>query len=872
MKRFVAFLVSIVAMLGSVSATHAQAHFTARLTGNQILPFPGVATAATGTAFLTLTSSGLQFYITVEGLSGPLKSASIERGAPGLAGVVVRDITTEFGGRNTAAGLWSAGDIPPLTSSFIDELLRGNLCVVIYTAANPVNGEIRGQIQLSAGVHLTANLQGAQENPGTGAAGTGAGSFTLTEEGLVYKITVNNLTGAIGAAHIHTGPIGVNGGVTFPITFFGTTSEGIVTGLTPAQRKDLIAGNMYVNVHTAVFPGGELRGQIQLAGGLGFSVRLDGGQETPPNASPGLGTGSATLTAAGLMLDLTASGLTGVITDAHIHRGPPAVAGPPVRTFGAADFVSPTTMAVLWRADDPEPLKPELIADLLNGNLYVNLHTPIFPGGEIRGQLILNQPSPTSIATYTANMTWEQEEPPIAPVPGPPLGTGTFQLIPGGLFFRITVDRLTGPITGAHFHFAPIGVGGGIVRGILAAEIIGPTTMTGVWSPADPQPFTPAMMTELIKGNLYFNVHTGANPGGECRGQLVPASGAEFEAQLTGAQETPPNPAPALGKGSFTLTPYGLSFNVTYDGLTGAATGAHFHLGQRGVGGGIVRAFAGGELITPNTLAGVWKPTDAQPLTPALVTDLLKGNVYVNIHTAALPAGEIRGQLTLSGGLPFGARLNGPQEVPPNASPGKGTAAMTLTDEGHVWRVSNNDMFALPTSAEFGQAPPGFNGPVLRPLYPGETVGGQSADAVWKTSDPDPLTPTAMGSMFRGDVYLDINTAAIPAGEIRGQLGWPVPTVAVGPVSQGSAGMQLLSAPNPTGERTMVSFYLPRRAEIHLALYDVTGAQVVELVRGPREAGWNRVPLEVHGLANGVYFTRLTAGSTHVGGKLLVMR
>jgi hypothetical protein len=181
-------------------------------------------------------------------------------------------------------------------------------------------------------------------------------------------------------------------------------------------------------------------------------------------------------------------------------------------------------------------------------------------------------------------------------------------------------------------------------------------------------------------------------------------------------------------------------------------------------------------------------------------------------------------------------------------------------------------MFALPTSAEFGQAPPGFNGPVLRPLYPGETIGGQSADAVWKTSDPDPLTPTAIGSMFRGEVYLDINTAAIPAGEIRGQLGWPVPTLAVGPATQGNAGMQLLSAPNPTGERTMVSFYLPRRAEIHLALYDVTGAQVVELVRGPREAGWNRVPLEVHGLANGVYFTRLTAGSTHAAGKLLVMR
>src|SRR5262245_56196185 len=166
MRRIVASLVFIFALLGSASLSHAQAHFTARLTGNQILPFPGVATPATGTAFCTLTGSGLQFVVTVEGLSGPIKAASIERGPAGMSGPIVRDITGDFGGSNTAAGLWTAADVTPLTSALITELFNGNLYLNIYTAAYPINGEIRGQIQLSAGVHLTANLQGAQENPG----------------------------------------------------------------------------------------------------------------------------------------------------------------------------------------------------------------------------------------------------------------------------------------------------------------------------------------------------------------------------------------------------------------------------------------------------------------------------------------------------------------------------------------------------------------------------------------------------------------------------------------------------------------------------------------------------------------------------------
>src|SRR5262249_33296764 len=145
---------------------------------------------------------------------------------------------------------------------------------------------------------------------------------------------------------------------------------------------------------------------------------------------------------------------------------------------------------------------------------------------------------------------------------------------------------------------------------------------------------------------------------------------------------------------------------------------------------------------------------------------------------------------------------------------------------------------ALLTSAEFGQGPPGVNGPTMRPLYTDETMKGQSADAVWKTSDADPLTTEAMGAMFRGDIYFDINTTAFPLGEIRGQLGWPIATVTVEPPSSTGTTLQLGSAPNPTRDRTFISYYLPQRTDMRLTVYDVTGAQIAQLMRNSNDINW----------------------------------
>ena len=117
-----------------------------------------------------------------------------------------------------------------------------------------------------------------------------------------------------------------------------------------------------------------------------------------------------------------------------------------------------------------------------------------------------------------------------------------------------------------------------------------------------------------------------------------------FSSKITGAQENPAVTSSATGTGSFVLTDVGLAFTVTVEGLE--FTSAHFHNAAVGVNGGVVRTitndFAG------KTASGVWRSTDTDPLTDALIADLLAGNIYVNIHTTANRGGEIRGQVNLS--------------------------------------------------------------------------------------------------------------------------------------------------------------------------------------------------------------------------------
>jgi hypothetical protein len=113
-----------------------------------------------------------------------------------------------------------------------------------------------------------------------------------------------------------------------------------------------------------------------------------------------------------------------------------------------------------------------------------------------------------------------------------------------------------------------------------------------------------------------------------------------MHANLSTSQEVPPVSGGGNGKADFTLDPASkqLSWNVTYDGLSGPATAAHIHgPAAAGANAGVVVNLAPNGVSNP--LKGSTTLTDAQ------LADLTSGKDYVNVHTANNKGGEIRGQI-----------------------------------------------------------------------------------------------------------------------------------------------------------------------------------------------------------------------------------
>ncbi len=114
-------------------------------------------------------------------------------------------------------------------------------------------------------VSMKNSLTGAQEVPAvtTGGSGTVETTFDKSTNVLTWSVAYSGLSGPVTAGHIHgPAPAGTNAGVLIPFTGdLSSPIKGKAT-LTAAQVADLTAGRLYVNLHTAKNPGGEIRGQL----------------------------------------------------------------------------------------------------------------------------------------------------------------------------------------------------------------------------------------------------------------------------------------------------------------------------------------------------------------------------------------------------------------------------------------------------------------------------------------------------------------------------------------------------------------------------------------------------------------------------------
>lgn len=128
-----------------------------------------------------------------------------------------------------------------------------------------------------------------------------------------------------------------------------------------------------------------------------FNITLSGAQETPPIITAASGSGTAVLNDAQteLTINYTFSGLGSPQTAAHVHSAPVGVPGGVVKPLPMGNVTN-----FIWSSSDGSaPLTAALVGTLMAEGLYVNIHSTQFPGGELRGQIVL-APVPVEGSTW----------------------------------------------------------------------------------------------------------------------------------------------------------------------------------------------------------------------------------------------------------------------------------------------------------------------------------------------------------------------------------------------------------------------------------------------------------------------------------------
>ena len=580
-----------------------------------------------------------------------------------------------------------------------------------------------------------------------------------------------------------------------------------------------------------------------------LSARMDGAQQTPSVSGSGTGISSFVLnsTRDTLCINATFANLTGPATGIHIHSGALGASGA-VLVDLTSNIVGNRVSATITGTILTALLK----SNMLKGLTYLNLHTAANPGGEIRGQIYLE-----SDVAYTGGLDGAQSVPSVSTAAN---GYAVFNMAKhqGTVKFYVVVNGLSGAITSAHLHFGAAGVAGGVAQDL--STFVSGNTISGAFTPSA------GVTASLNAGSIYINVHTTANPGGEIRGQLKMDDKIGFDAWFDGAQSTPTIATGAKGVASFKLntTFDTLWFAVNTNSLSGAISSAHLHNGALGVAGSVALDMSPG--ISGNKITGFATGT---VITTALINNMLTGNIYANIHTAANPGGEIRGQVYRVMREGFTYSMDGTQQSPAVVTNAKGSGIVSINrdqDNAHFMLVTAG---ASVTSIHFHKAIAGAAGPVIDDLT--TFYSNYGAFGYWKSTDASPFT-IANSTQFNSDsVYVNAHTAANPGGEIRGQVkkGFNCYTIAVGINEQNISENGISIYPNPAKGSVNIMLAAYSNENVNVIVMDLVG-KIISSNSYNCQVGENKMNVDLKNATAGMYFIKISNGKNVISKKLIV--
>ncbi len=603
-------------------------------------------------------------------------------------------------------------------------------CLALLLALVAVPGAARAQT-------FVFHLRGDQEVPPVPSAASGGCMGVLDQGAGTFDLTcTHNVVGAT-LMHVHRAPAGANGPVVFDLGDPTSPVTATWTGMTMADVEDLLDGDLYINVHTAGRPDGEIRGQVLPRTVDTVNFTADGAQMVPPNATAATATCVADLNDPATSLAVDCTHDVASPSAAHVHSAPAGVNGSVVFTFPSP--ASPLSAGV--------PVTPQLVADFAATFLYVEIHSPGTeedPGDEIRGQ--------------------------VGTPPAPPT-TGTVRIVkrtfpPGGTGFGFTGDVSGGPAAftlddGQTEEFPSVPAGSYTVTEDDPSATPGGFALSDV-----------ACDDTDSAGDPFFRAASIALQAAEvvtCTFTNVAVGGADelFVFHLRGDQEVPPVGSAASGgcMGQLDSVAGELTLVCVHD--VASPTLMHVHRAPPGANGPVV--FDLGNPTSP--VHATWSG-----MTPDDVDDLLDGNLYVNVHTAGRPDGEIRGQVLERTVDVVAFTADGSQMVPPNvetAATADCTADLDAPATGLAVQCTHD--VPSPTAAHLHVAPAGQNGPVAYTF----------ASPASPLSETAPMTPLLVASFAATFLYLEIHTATSeddPGDEVRGQVGTPPAAPATGTI------------------------------------------------------------------------------------------
>jgi hypothetical protein len=342
-----------------------------------------------------------------------------------------------------------------------------------------VNAEIRRMVTI---------LTGSQEVPAVATTARGCGLFEINTDTntMTYRIVYAGLSSNELFSHIHgfSAP-GANSGVKHNLPN-GNLKIGTWT-YAEADEASILNGLTYVNVHSANFSSGEIRGQI-----VDMASWIDGAQEVPANASAGRGVGLFMLDTAAntLRYHIIFGGLGSAEIFSHIHGA---------SNYGVNSGVlhnlpvgSPKVGTWTYPEAQEQALK--------DGLMYVNIHSSGISTGEIRGQIV---PSVNPL-----DRTQE-----VPPTNTSTIGCGycAINRVNNTLGYDVQVDFAGSTELFSHIHgFSAAGANSGVVHNLpLGARKL------GSWAYG-----SEANEEGILDELTYFNVHTNVFSTGEVRGQI----------------------------------------------------------------------------------------------------------------------------------------------------------------------------------------------------------------------------------------------------------------------------------------------------------------------------------------------------------------